>query len=114
MTAFECETSARIITEEAWPRQPRPGKQHRKVWKSFLTDFCFDNTLKLRQPMGDWLGATARQSWTAAYDPAWDRAMTKADDGGWLLEADPVGGRPDGASLPGQVTGWDADHGRTA
>ena len=46
--AWDCTHKAQIITNEAWPRQPRPGKQHRKVWRTFLSNFCIDDTpLKL-------------------------------------------------------------------
>ena len=83
--AFNCNRSARITTEEAWPRQPRPGKQHRKGWKSFLANFCLDGNLNLRQPMGDWSSAPAKQNWQAVYDHDWEKAFTLEDDGSWLM-----------------------------
>ena len=83
--AFDCKSTARITTEEAWPRQPRPGKQHRKVWKSFLANFCLDGTLHLRQTMGDWSSPPAKQNWYAVYDPDWEKAFTLEDDGSWLM-----------------------------
>ena len=86
-SANECDPDARIVTDEAWPRQPRPGKLHRKVWKSFLSNFCLDGSSKLRQEMGDWTRSPARQQWIAIYDPEWDRAMTREADGSWTMRS---------------------------
>jgi hypothetical protein len=52
--ALECNAQARIISPYIWPAQPRPGLQHRKVWKQFLQTFCHIGTLQLETPLGKW------------------------------------------------------------
>jgi hypothetical protein len=52
--ALDCNESAKIISPSLWPHQPRPGPKHRKIWNSFLKNFCHIGTIKLENPLGVW------------------------------------------------------------
>ena len=81
--AYECTTDARIQTTEDWPRQPRPGKLHRRMWKVFLQCFCINELLWLRSHLGGWIRALAKRKWNSYYDPSWRVAATLEEDGTW-------------------------------
>ena len=81
-STMDCKEEAKIATTEDWPRQPRPGKQHRKTWKKLLESISNNN--KLTTGLGDWTHEPAEQRWEAYYDPCWDVAITKGQGGKWM------------------------------
>jgi hypothetical protein len=72
----------RCLTDELWPRQPRPGTIHRRVWKRFLKDISNDNR-SLLKPLQHWTRRTAT-NWSAYYDTSQHQAVTSEDQISWF------------------------------
>jgi hypothetical protein len=73
--------SGRNHTDELWPRQPRPGPEHRRIWKRFLRETCNDNRTLL-QPLGKWNHSPSTE-WNAYYDKERHKAVTTEDFVSW-------------------------------
>jgi hypothetical protein len=78
---WELEETGRNHTDELWPRQPRPGPEHRRTWKRFLRETCNENCT-LNQQLGNWT-ARPRVEWNAYYDKQRHKAFTTDDFENW-------------------------------
>jgi hypothetical protein len=81
LECVEMTQEGRCSTDELWPRQPRPGPAHRRVWKRFLRDVSNDNR-SLLIPLQEWTGTTA-SNWNAYYDSTRHKAITSDDQRTW-------------------------------
>ena len=66
--AWEVRTFQDRTSSLEWPRQPQPTSSQRTLWRkllkrSFLLDEKHKGDLKLRHPMGPWVGFTTHMDW---------------------------------------------------
>ena len=52
---YDCETVNPSSDEKEWPYQERPGKTAIKAWQSLLDIYTAVDSLKLEQPLGEWI-----------------------------------------------------------
>jgi hypothetical protein len=77
-----CHPSAILETSTQWPKQPKPGPNHIRVWKRFLKSQCTALQYTLRQPLGSWIDVISQQRWTAYFNPT-QNLITMNMDGRW-------------------------------
>jgi hypothetical protein len=81
--SFKLTEEGRNITNELWPRQPRPGPIHRRVWKRFIREICNDNK-SLIQTLWQWKTEICNK-WQAYYDRVNHRVVTTDNFISWKV-----------------------------